>query len=317
MKVIEFDKPGIENIRIAERNLQGNGLKVKVIKAGLNPLDYNLIAGNVVYNVNPMPHIPGSEVMGIAMEDGKHIRKGDRVIVYNRIFDNNCDMCYSGNEHLCYNGGIWGVITNGGYSEYIKIDEQNLFRVPEAIDDNTAVSIGIGALTSYRSLKRAMPAINDKILIYGAGNTGIFTVQLAHKMGLDVYVYSRNRELEELGIKVIDSIPEDFLADIIINPLGGKLFGDSIKYLRRKGKIVTYGVLTGRIADLDIARLYTNELEIIGSTGGTRKDLTELLSILEKSNFRLPVYKEYSIWDLKEALYAFKNRINGRIILNL
>jgi alcohol dehydrogenase len=226
-------------------------------------------------------------------------------------------MCYSGNEHLCYNGGIWGVITNGGYSEYINIDEQNLFRVPDSIDDNTAVSIGIGALTSYRSLKRAKPDINDKILVYGAGNTGIFTVQIAKHMGLDVYVYSRNRDLENLGIKVLNSIPDEFLSDIIINPLGGKLFGDSIKHLKRKGKIITYGVLTGRITDLDIANVYTNELEIIGSTGGTRKDLTELLSILSKNNFSLPVYKEYSLWDIKDALYAFKERVNGRIILNL
>ncbi len=317
MKAIEFAKPGIENIKIVDKSPEGEGIKVKIIKAGLNPLDYNLIAGNVVYNVNPMPHIPGSEVMGIAMEDGKHIHKGDRVIVYNRIFDNSCDMCYSGNEHLCYNGGLWGVMTNGGYSEYINIGEQNLFRVPEAIDDNTAVSIGIGALTSYRALKRARPNVNDKILVYGAGNTGIFTVQIARHMGLDVYVYSRNKDLESLGIHVLDSIPEDFSADIIINPLGGKLFGDSIKHLRRRGKIITYGILTGRMADLDIANVYTNELEIIGSTGGTRKDLSELLGILDKSNFRLPVYKEYSMWDIKDALYAFKDRVNGRIILNL
>jgi alcohol dehydrogenase len=317
MKAIEFAKPGIENIKIVDKSPEGEGIKVKIIKAGLNPLDYNLIAGNVVYNVNPMPHIPGSEVMGIAMEDGKHIHKGDRVIVYNRIFDNSCDMCYSGNEHLCYNGGLWGVMTNGGYSEYINIGEQNLFRVPEAIDDNTAVSIGIGALTSYRALKRARPNVNDKILVYGAGNTGIFTVQIARHMGLDVYVYSRNKDLESLGINVMDSIPEDFSADIIINPLGGKLFGDSIKHLRRRGKIITYGILTGRMADLDIANVYTNELEIIGSTGGTRKDLSELLGILDKSNFRLPVYKEYSMWDIKDALYAFKDRVNGRIILNL
>ena len=317
MKAIEFAKPGIENIKIVDKSPEGEGIKVKIIKAGLNPLDYNLIAGNVVYNVNPMPHIPGSEVMGIAMEDGKHIHKGDRVIVYNRIFDNSCDMCYSGNEHLCYNGGLWGVMTNGGYSEYINIGEQNLFRVPEAIDDNTAVSIGIGALTSYRALKRARPNVNDKILVYGAGNTGIFTVQIARHMGLDVYVYSRNKDLESLGINVMDSIPEDFSADIIINPLGGKLFGDSIKHLRRRGKIITYGILTGRMTDLDIANVYTNELEIIGSTGGTRKDLSELLGILDKSNFRLPVYKEYSLWDIKDALYAFKDRVNGRIVLNL
>ena len=42
-----------------------------------------------------------------------------------------------------------------------------------------------------------------------------------------------------------------------------------------------------------------------------------LRDILDKSNFRLPVYKEYSLWDIKDALYAFKDRINGRIVLNL
>ena len=317
MKVIEFSKPGIENVQIVERNLEGYGLKIKIVKAGLNPLDYNLIDGKVVYNVNPMPHIPGSEVMGIAMEDGKVIKKGDRVIVYNRIFDNSCDMCYSGNEHLCYNGGIWGVICNGGYSEFIRIGEQNLFKVPESMDDNTAVSVGIGALTSYRALKMANPRINEKILVYGAGNTGIFTVQIAKQMGLDVYVSSRNRNLESSGIKVFDSIPEDFHSDIIINPLGGKLFSDSMKHLKRRGRIVTYGVLTGKIADTDIANIYTNELKIIGSTGGTRKDLSELLDLMQAKHFDLPVYKEFSLWDIKEALHAFRDRINGRIVLNL
>ncbi len=94
------------------------GIKVMVKKAGLNPLDYNLIAGKVVYGVSPMPHIPGSEIMGIAMDDGKNIKKGDRVIVYNRIFDGSCEMCISGNEHLCYNGGIWG-----------RCDQWRIFRI--------------------------------------------------------------------------------------------------------------------------------------------------------------------------------------------
>ena len=42
-----------------------------------------------------------------------------------------------------------------------------------------------------------------------------------------------------------------------------------------------------------------------------------LIQILEKSNFRLPVYKEYSLWDIKDALHAFKDRVNGRIVFNL
>ncbi len=314
MKAVYFTEPGIENLKIGDVKEPGNGLKIKIIKAGLNPLDYNLIEGNIVYNVNPMPHIPGSEVLGIAMEDGNTIKKGDKVIVYNRIFDNNCDMCFSGNEHLCYNGGIWGVVTNGGYSEYVSIGEGNLFKVPENLDDNTSVSIGIGALTSYRALKRADPSMGKRILIYGMGNTGIFTAQLAKYMGLDVYALSRKTMPY---INTFKEIPNDFKADIIINPLGGELFSDSLKHIKRKGKIVTYGVLNGRFSNIDIANIYTNEIEIYGSTGGSRLDLFELLTIMGTRKFTLPVYKEYSLWDIKEALNDFKNRETGRIIFNL
>ncbi|MEM0139245.1 MAG: alcohol dehydrogenase catalytic domain-containing protein [Ferroplasma sp.] len=317
MKAIQFSRPGIENIEIVDRKLVGSGIKVKITKAGLNQIDYNLIAGNVVYNVNPMPHIPGSEVTGIAMEDGKSIKKGDRVIVYNRIFDNSCEMCLSGNEHLCYNGGLWGVATDGGYSEYISIGEENLFKVPDSIDDNTAVSTGIGALTAYHAIKMAGSSMGKKILIYGAGNTGIFTVQLAKYMGLDVYLYSSNKMLDSLKINILQEIPDNFKADIIINPLGGDIFGKSLSHLKRKGTIATYGVLTGRTAQIDIANIYTNELKLVGSTGGTRNDLFELLNILASKKFMLPVYREFSLWDLPAALNAFKERKNGRIILNL
>ncbi len=317
MKAISFSKYGMENLNIIDLPEPEGKLKVKITKAGLNPLDYNLIMGNVVYGVEPFPHIPGSEVMGIAMEDGKIIRKGDRVIVYNRIFDNSCEMCYSGNEHLCNNGGIWGVVTNGGYSEYISMGEQNLFRVPDNIDDNTAVSIGIGALTSYRAIKRAAPSAGKKLLVYGAGNTGIFTIQLAKLMGLDVYALSRKHDLEKLGITVFNSVPDNFKADIVINPLGDGLLSDSLKHLKRRGRLITYGVLTGRTGEIDIADIYTNEKEIIGSTGGSRGDLYELLDILKNHRFYLPVYKEYSLWNINDALYDYKNRESGRIVFNL
>ncbi len=314
MKAIYFAKPGIENLKIEDVGIPENGLKIKVIKAGFNPLDYNIISGNIIYNVNPVPHIPGSEILGIAMENGKNIKKGDKVIVYGKVFDNNCDMCFSGNEQLCYNGGIWGVVTNGGYSEYISIGEPNIFKVPENLDDNTAVSTGIGALTAYHALKKANPGIHKKILIYGMGNTGIFTAQLAKYMGLDVYALSRKNIPY---INTFREIPEDFRADIVINPLGGELFSDSLKHVKRKGKIVTYGILNGRFSSMDIAGIYTNEIEIYGSTGGSRLDLYELLNIMSTHKFSLPVYKEYSLWDIKDAFNDFKNGENGRIIFNL
>jgi D-arabinose 1-dehydrogenase-like Zn-dependent alcohol dehydrogenase len=64
-------------------------------------------------DVKPMPHIPGVETSGIIEKTGKNvtsIREGDMVIIYNRLFDGTCDICTSGNEMLCRNGGFIGVI---------------------------------------------------------------------------------------------------------------------------------------------------------------------------------------------------------------
>jgi D-arabinose 1-dehydrogenase-like Zn-dependent alcohol dehydrogenase len=48
------------------------------------------------------------------------------VVVYNSIFDGTCDMCLSGSEMLCRNTGILGVITNGGFADYISAPETNV-----------------------------------------------------------------------------------------------------------------------------------------------------------------------------------------------
>ena len=86
-------KFGNSAVRIEEAGITDPGREdvlVKVVAAGLNPLDYNLINGNIVYNLKPVPHIPGSEVMGIVERDSRSFKKGQRVMVYNRVFDGTC-----------------------------------------------------------------------------------------------------------------------------------------------------------------------------------------------------------------------------------
>ncbi len=85
LKVIDnIDKPEIGN----------NEVLIKVRLAGVNPIDHT-----VVYNaegVKPMPHIPGVQITGIIDKVGNYVEnlnQGDRVTVYSRVFDSNCDMC--------------------------------------------------------------------------------------------------------------------------------------------------------------------------------------------------------------------------------
>ncbi|MGP6207677.1 alcohol dehydrogenase catalytic domain-containing protein [Cuniculiplasma sp. SKW3] len=321
MKSYVFEKPGIENLKkIDEDKIYGSGLKVRILKAALNPLDYNVIAGNIVYGLNPLPHIAGSEAIGELLEDGKNMKKGQRVIIYNRIYDSTCRMCREGREYLCLNGGIWGVMTNGAFTEEVRIEEKNLVPIPEYVTDIQAVSIPIAALTPYHALRRAGARAGEKLLIYGAsGNTGILGMQFGNLMGLDVYAVSNSPETSTYGALEVfprNGVPDNFTADVVINPLGKETWEDSLKHTSLTGRIVTFGVLTGREGITNIPDLYTKEKTIIGSTGGSLNEVMEILHMMKYHQIRIGVDRVFPFDELPDALIHFAKGRKGRVIID-
>jgi len=319
-----YEPLGNENLKIEDvedpKVLDGQVL-IEVKKAGLNPVDYNTINGKIVYKINPIPHIPGTEIYGVVVQDSGNFRKGDRVVVYNRVFDGTCDQCVSGNEHLCTTGGIWGVVSNGGYAQKVAVPEKNVFRLPNNVSDEMAASIGVAALTSFRALRLAGCAPGKSVLIFGAsGNTGMFAVQMASMMGCDVYAVSRKDWIEEFGATEVfeaDKIPESMRFDIVVNPLGTMFWKESLKHLGIRGSLVTFGVFTGREGSLDIADLYTGERRILGSTGGTRSDLRDLLEFMKTHDLRVKVSREFKLTEMQDALKFYNEGHDGRILISM
>lgn len=315
-------KFGIGNTTVSEVKSpsgENGSLKVKITMAGMNPLDYNLINGKILYNLQPIPHIPGSEAIGIAMEDGRKIRKGDRVVIYNRKFDGTCRFCSSGREELCINGGIHGVLDQGYYCEESAIPEKNLYRIPDGMSDELAVSLPIGGLTALHALRQAQAAGDEKLLIFGgSGNTGIFASQLGRHIGMDVSVVSRKAWMKDYGASQIfnsGSVPSDYRADVVINSIGAQFWDESLSHLGRGGRIVTFGVLTGRESKLDLGKIYTEEMKIIGSTGGTPSEFEELIKISQEAKFKVRVHRTMDIWNFKEAFSEYEKVRDGRILL--
>lgn len=317
----EFGKEKLKFVELEQPRPEHGEVLVRITKAGVNPIDYGVIHGRIVYNLSPVPHIPGSEAIGTVETDGSVFRKGDRVMIFNRIFDGTCDMCRSHREHLCSNGGIWGVVTNGAYTEYVSMPEKNLFRIPDGLSDEVAVSLPIGGLTSYRALMRAEAKPGDSILIYGAsGNTGIFASQLASLMGLEVYGVSRKEWVKDYGCNSsfkTGSVPEDFKADIVINSIGAEFWKEAITHVATGGRIVSFGVQTGKDTSLDIAHLYTREIGIIGSTGGSLSDLSRLLKLASNHDFRAPVATRMKLSQVGKAMEEFEKIRDGRILLEV
>jgi NADPH:quinone reductase-like Zn-dependent oxidoreductase len=337
MKAAVFETPGLENLRVIdnveEPKINDHDVLIQVKVAGVNPIDH-FVASGTLPRVYPLPHIPGAESSGIVEELGNHvnnseIKKGDRVVVHNKVFDGTCDMCLGGLDMLCRNGGLIGAITNGGFAEYISVPERNVFKIPDKLDWDVAASLPVTSLTPYHALKEASLKLNEYLLVFGAsGNTGMIAVQLGNKMGAKVIAVSKDDWIKsEFGADYIISnyekvaenvkeITQGKMADVVMNSLGVGTWDSSFASVGVNGRWVAFGGLTGADVKLNVQSLYSKQIKLIGSTGGTRKEMQELIDISPKLKVR--VWKKFDLENIKEALQAlFAKERDGRILLDM
>ena len=337
MRAAIFEAPGLENLKVVdnaeEPRISNHDVLIKVKVAGINPIDHVVASGSLP-KVDPVPHIPGAESSGIIEELGSHVnnsqlKKGDRVVIHNKVFDGTCDMCLKSLDMLCRNGGLIGAITNGGFAEYISVPERNVFKIPGNLDWDIAASLPVTSLTPYHALNEASLRINEYLLVFGAsGNTGMIAVQLGKKMGAKVIAVSKDNWIKsEFGVDYIirdyDKVAENVkeitqgkMADVVLNSLGVGTWDSSFASVGVNGRWVAFGGLTGADIKLNVQSLYSKQIKLIGSTGGTRKEMQELIDISPK--LRVRVWKRFDLENVKEALQAlFAKERDGRILLNI
>ena len=92
---------------------------------------------------------------------------------------------------------------------------------------------------------------------------------------------------------------------------------DSFASVGINGRWVAFGGLTGADVKLNVQTLYSKQIKLIGSTGGTRKELQELVDMSSKQ-LKVRVWKKFKLEDIKEALQAlFAKERDGRILLDV
>ena len=336
MRAVVFDKPGMDNLRVMDVEVPKPGpneVLIRVKFAGVNPVDY--------FTINrggkPMPHIPGAEFAGVIEEVGPNVRGvdvGDEVVVYNRLFDGSCRYCLIGHEELCVNGGLIGVVTNGGFAEYAVVPATNAIRVPRGVSLDEAATLPVGALTAWHMVfDRAGVRAGELVVVFGAtGNVGSYAVQFAKLAGATVVAVSRKAGrvkdvLMGLGADyvvtpeeaqaLVNELSNGLGADLVIDAVGQATWNISFQLLARYGRWVTAGALTGGDVTLNLPSLYSREVTVIGSTGGTRAELTKLLDLLSRRRIKAPIHSKMSLDRVKEAfdvMFKAEDRV-GKILL--
>ncbi|MDQ6866608.1 MAG: zinc-binding dehydrogenase, partial [Thermoproteota archaeon] len=221
-----------------------------------------------------------------------------------------------------------GVATNGGFAEYIAVPEKNAFKIPNEMQWELAASLPVTTLTPYHALKEAALEVNESLVIFGAtGNTGMMAIQFGKKMGAKVIAVSKDNWVKDFGadyiiseydrtVEKVNELTQGKMADVVLNSLGVQTWDISFASVGLNGRLVTFGGLTGADVKLNIQSLYSKQIKLIGSTGDTRKEITELIDMSKELKTR--VWKKFTLDEAKEALQAlFTKERDGRILLEV
>lgn len=200
---------------------------VRVRAAGVNGIDWKIREG-FVRDAFPLqlPAVLGIELAGVVEALGPgatRFRVGDRVM-----------------------GPLGGL---GAYADFVAVDEANLVRTPDSLDDVHAAAVPVAAVAAWQSLHHAGPiAAGQRILIHGAaGGLGGYAVQYAKRAGAMVFATASTAHVDyvrSLGANhVIDYRTERFESmardiDLVLDYVGGDVLDRSWQVLKKDGAIV-------------------------------------------------------------------------------
>ena len=292
-------------------------IRVKVHCCGICHTDLHVIEGEL--SPHKMPIIPGHQIVGLVEKRGseaQRFQRGDRVgIPWLHQTDGTCSFCRSGQENLCEHAQFTGYDVDGGYAEYVVVDEDFAYAIPPQFTDENAAPLFCAGIIGYRSYRLSGAKQGDRVGLYGFGASAHIVIQFAQYLGSDVYVFTRSenhrKHAEELGAvwtgTAEEQPPKPLDAAIIFAP-AGKLVVDALRATRKGGTVACAGIVMSEIPAIDYGLLY-HERVLRSVANSTRQDAREFLELAAA----VPIRTEVQIYKLEDTNRALQDLKHSRI----
>jgi NADPH:quinone reductase-like Zn-dependent oxidoreductase len=244
---------------------------------------------------------------------------GNEVIVHSVIASDG----WRGDETLDPKRTLLSELHPGALAGKVAVPRGNLVPKPEALSFEEAACLPTAWLTAYRMLfVKAQVRPGDTVLIQGAGG-GVPTaaIALAREAGLRVWVTSRDPakgdRAKELGAhEAFESgarLPER--VDAVLETVGEATWKHSLRALRPGGTLVVSGATSGPNPPADLQRVFFLQLNVIGSTMGTRDELNQLARMLETTGIRPQIDRTLPLADARDGFAAMaEGDVFGKIV---
>jgi NADPH2:quinone reductase len=267
-----------------------------------------------LYQVKPeLPFVPGAEVAGVveSAPEGSGFAPGDRVAALTLL---------------------------GGFAEKALAQPDLTFALPDEVSFEEAASFTFNYATVYFALiERGGLAEGETVLVHGAaGGIGTAAIQMAKAFGAGrvIGVVSTEAKGEVARAAGADEIvmAEGFLdavgkgsVDIVVDPVGGDRFTDSLRSLKEHGRLLVIGFTAGEIPTVKVNRLLLNNVSVVGvgwgayamsRPGHVQKEWAAMLPHLRSGALRPVVGATHPLEDAAAALRSLEGRtITGKVVL--
>jgi NADPH:quinone reductase len=295
----------------------GDGVLFEVHAAGVSFPDVLQARGLYQASAEP-PYVPGVEAAGVvrAAPPGSPLRPGDRVAAMTR---------------------------SGGWAQLAVAAPELTFALPDALDFAQGAGLVLNYHTAWFALVwRGRLRAGETVLVHGAaGGVGTATLQVARGLGARaiavVSTGEKERVAREAGAEHVvrsdgpwrDEVREHTGGgvDLVIDPVGGDRFTDSLRSLRDGGRLVVVGFTGGSIPEVRVNRLLLRNLEVIGAGWGAwiaahpqdgRAVGEEVHRLADSGVVRPVVGARFALQDAAEAMRLVEGRgALGKVVLDV
>ncbi len=312
LKLVELPEPEASHMLTP-----GEGVLVEVHAAGVSFPE--LLQTRGMYQMKPpLPFVPGSEVAGVVISapPGAAVAAGERVAAF-------CAL--------------------GGFAETAVAPAFFTFALPDSMDFAQGAGLILNYHTAYFSLVlRGRLKEGESVLVHGAGGgVGTASLQVAKALGASTIALVSSEEKQRVALQAgadqVVMLSEGWKdevkelsgggVDVVLDPVGGDRFTDSLRSLRENGRLIVVGFTGGSIPEVKVNRLLLKNTEVIGAGWGAyvmgkpqlNIEIGEAIAGMIEGGFIRPIVGErFAMEHAADALHALdERRATGKIVLDV
>jgi NADPH:quinone reductase-like Zn-dependent oxidoreductase len=289
--------------------------RVHVRAASLNHHDLWTLRG-VGIKQEQLPMILGCDAAGIDESTG------DEVVVHAVINTPG----WTGDDTVDPGRTLLSEKHQGSLAEYVIVPKRNVLPKPPELSFGEAACLSTAWLTAYRMLfTKSGLRPGQTVLVQGAsGGVATACIAMARAAGFRVYATARSEAKQAAAIELgaHEAFPSGARlperVDAVMETVGAATYSHSAKSLKPGGRIVISGATSGPNPPAELNRFFFLQLELVGSTMGTKDELRDLIAFLHATGLRPHIDRTLPLERAAEGLEAMAaGDLLGKIVLEV